>query len=374
MPKRILMIIDGLPGGGAEKVVLTLCQGLMSAGHSVSLFSLRNICDYAIPPGLDFRIIADNSRRPWRKLTEHHRRAASLDKAIYQSEISDGKYALIFSHLHKTDRIVSRCRTLDPLKTWYCLHGVFSVSYLKNRRGFSHWLKQVKIRRLYQRRQIVAVSQYVLDDLIDCFGVKPSNAKVIGSPFDFENIQQLAQQYFPLEGSDYLLHIGRFHEVKRHDRLLEAYASSGITAPLILLGQGSKESERRLRLLAEQLGIDKRVRFEGFQRNPYPWIRHARMVIVSSDSEGFGNVLIEALSCQTPVVSTRCPGGPVSILTGTLARGLAESNAVSLAEKMREIYDNPPDLKNIRLDAYSIGTVCERYLQLAGAEPGRTTL
>ena len=50
---RILMIIDGLPGGGAEKTVLTLSSGLIEMGHQVSLFSLRKVCDYAIPEGID---------------------------------------------------------------------------------------------------------------------------------------------------------------------------------------------------------------------------------------------------------------------------------------------------------------------------------
>lgn len=53
---RILMIIDGLPGGGAEKTVLTLSSGLTELGHQVTLFSLRKVCDYAIPEGIDFRL------------------------------------------------------------------------------------------------------------------------------------------------------------------------------------------------------------------------------------------------------------------------------------------------------------------------------
>lgn len=364
MSRRILMIIDGLPGGGAEKVVLTLAQGLMAQGHRVSLFSLRNVCDYPMPAGIDYQVIRDTNRRPWRKLTELHRRARLLDVAIRRSEAEQGAYDLVVSHLHKTDRIVCRCRSLDVRKTWYCLHGVFSASYLANKTGFSRWVKCLKIRRVYQHRQIISVSQYVLDDLIAAVGLTPSRSQVIFNPFDFNHIHELAEQPCPRAGSDYLLHVGRFHQTKRHDRLLEAYASSGISAPLVLLGQGSPAVEAQLRQLARALNIADRVHFDGFQRNPYPWIRHARQLIVSSDSEGFGNVLIEALSCQTPVVSTRCPGGPVSIMTGDLARGLAEMNATSLGEKMREVYDHPPDLQQLNLSAYSISAICQQYLQL----------
>ncbi len=365
MSKRILMIIDGLPGGGAEKVVLTLAEGLVKQGHRVSLFSLRSVCDYPIPDGVDYQVVKDRCKLPWRKLTETHRRAQLLDQAVEQSQSTKGDFDLVFSHLHKTDRIVKHSRVLDQTKTWHCLHGVFSASYLARKSGFSLWLKRLKIRHVYQNRQLIAVSPYVLEDLIENIGVRPSRTRVIANPFDFELIKQLAAKPCPLAGTDFILHVGRFHETKRHDRLLEAYAQSGIAAPLVLLGQGRPEREAQLRQQAEKLGIAERVIFQGFQANPYPWIRHARLLVVSSDSEGFGNVLVEALICRTPVVSTRCPGGPATILTNDLSRGLADLNAASLAKKMLEIYHYPPELHHLDLSIYSLSVICEQYLQLA---------
>ncbi len=364
LSKRILMIIDGLPGGGAEKVVLTLAKGMMERGHRVSLFSLRSVCEYAIPPGLDYRVIKDSCKKPWRKLTELSRRAAQLDKEIHAAEKSDMPFDLVISHLHKTDRIVRRCPHLNPEKTWFCLHGVFSASYLARRKGFSLWLKKAKIRRIYQGRNVIGVSQYVVDDLKRSFEIQPKREQVIFNPFEFEAIEALSLKPCSMEGKDYLVHVGRFHQTKRHDRLLRAYAKSGLEAPLVLIGQGSSEATRAIKDLAIDLGISKRVIFKGFISNPYPYIRHARLLVVSSDSEGFGNVLVEALICHTPVVSTRCPGGPVSILTGELSRGLAEMNDDSLAATMRDIYLHPPMMLKPDVDAYSIEAVCRQYLDL----------
>ena len=93
------MIIDGLPGGGAEKTVLTLSRGLIEMGHQVSLFSLRKVCDYAIPEGIDYQVVQDTCKKPWRKLTEIPRRAQLLDQAIERAERS-GKFDVVFSHLH----------------------------------------------------------------------------------------------------------------------------------------------------------------------------------------------------------------------------------------------------------------------------------
>jgi hypothetical protein len=86
MTMRILFIIDGLPGGGAEKVVLTLAETFLRQGDEVSLFSLRDVCEYPLPDGLDYRVIADKCRKPWRKLTEISRRARQLDDAVVDAE------------------------------------------------------------------------------------------------------------------------------------------------------------------------------------------------------------------------------------------------------------------------------------------------
>lgn len=360
---RILFIIDGLPGGGAEKVVLTLAQQFLTQGDKVSLFSLRDICQYSLPANIDYRVIHDHCRFPWRKLTELSRRARQLDAEIYRAE-QDGHYDLVLSNLHKTDRIVARSGALRNHNLWFCLHGVFSTSYLGHRHGFDRWLKQKKIRQVYQNRRIVAVSQAVGHDLCAQFNITPAQLQVIPNPFDLAAIRQASEAPCPLLGQDYLIHVGRFHQAKRHDRLLEAYAESGITDPLVLLGQGTHEQESRLRALVKKLGLEQRVLFQGFQANPYPWIRHARLLVVSSDSEGFGNVLVEALALGTAVVSTRCPGGPAEILTGELARGLCSPDVHALAKTLLDIYYHPQTIDNNALLKYDVDSVCMHYRRL----------
>lgn len=362
---RILMIIDGLPGGGAEKVVLTLCDGMRMLGHDVSLISLRNVCHYPLPEGIHYRVVADTCRKPWRKLTEMTRRAKMLDRTIIDSERQHGAFDLVFSNLHKTDRIVSHSKVLSPERLWFCIHGILSTSYLGHRKGLKRWLKQRKIARVYQGRNIVAVSQAVGDDLQRRFSIRPNQLEIINNPFDIAAIAQQAAEPCALEGKDYLVHVGRFHPHKRHDRLLKAYALSGIPAPLVLIGAGKEGQVAETKRLAQQLGIIERVQFLGFQVNPYPFIKHAAMLVLSSDSEGFGNVLVEALLCDTPIVSTRCPGGPAEIMEKAgMANALAELNENSLSEKMAAVYYHPPQINHQQLMSYSLETIAQQYLML----------
>lgn len=361
--RHIAMIIDGLPGGGAEKVVLTLARGLLGLGHRVSLLSLREVCDYTLPEGIDYRVITDSSRAPWRKLTELSRRAAALDNAFRQLTTSAGQADLVISHLHKTDRIVRRSKVIDPQKPGSACMEFSPVLILVTVPVFP-LVKGKKIHRVYQKRNIVGVSQYVVEDLCHQFSVTPKRQDVIANPFDFEDILRSAAAPVPLPEKSFLLHVGRFHTVKRHDRLLKAYALSGLQWPLVLLGEGSPERMQQLKNLAQELGIHDRVIFRGFQSNPYCWIKNARMLILSSDSEGFGNVLAEALICGTQVVSTRCPGGPAEILTGALSAGLADLTAESLAEKIRQTDNHPVTITPDALKNYQLNTVCQHYLGL----------
>jgi glycosyltransferase involved in cell wall biosynthesis len=87
------------------------------------------------------------------------------------------------------------------------------------------------------------------------------------------------------------------------------------------------------------------------------------MLVISSDSEGFCNVVVESLICQTPVVSTRC-FGPAKILLGDLARGLCEINDDALARAMSDIYYHPPDLSEVDLTIYKTDRICHKYLKL----------
>ena len=103
----------------------------------------------------------------------------------------------------------------------------------------------------------------------------------------------------------------------------------------------------------------------GFQTNPFPWIKHARLFVLSSDYEGFGNVLIEAMVLGTPALSTDCPSGPGEIFINDMEDSLVKcGDAKALAEKMREFYSKPPRINKESLKRFAATTITNEYLEL----------
>ena len=83
-------------------------------------------------------------------------------------------------------------------------------------------------------------------------------------------------------------------------------------ARMAILGEGKDRGT--LEKLAKELGISDKVAFLGFQKNPFKYMKRATVFVLSSLHEGFGNVLVEAMACGTPVISTNCKSGPSEII------------------------------------------------------------
>ena len=149
---------------------------------------------------------------------------------------------------------------------------------------------------------------------------------------------------FPELPAPYFLAVGRLAEEKRHDLCLSAFARIAETAHFALAGSGPMES--RLRAQAEHLGIAGRVVFMGHVAQPQTLMRHAYALTLSSDFEGFPNVLLESMACGCPVIATDCAAGPGEIVRhGVDGLLVPPGDASALANAMETLLRNP-DLRN----------------------------
>jgi glycosyltransferase involved in cell wall biosynthesis len=141
-----------------------------------------------------------------------------------------------------------------------------------------------------------------------------------------------------------ILSAGRLTRQKDHETLVRGFALLRERTParLIILGEG--EERGNLERLTGQLSLRADVQLPGFTLNPFAYMARARLFVLSSRWEGFGNVLAEAMACGAPVVSTDCPSGPAEILqNGVFGRLSPVGDAPALASAMLEALTLPPD-------------------------------
>jgi len=204
------------------------------------------------------------------------------------------------------------------------------------------------IRKLYPSADsVIAVSKGVANDLIDYFGIPSFKLKVIYSPVELNQIENLKK--IPLENSELsagmpiVSALGRFYWQKGFNYLLEAMAllvSNGQAIKLVIIGDGPLRKD--LERLAKKLGIDKNVFFTGLQENPFKFLARSTVFVCSSLWEGLPNVLLEAIACGVPVISTDCPSGPSEVIkNGVNGMLVPLASSKALAEAMFILINNP---------------------------------
>lgn len=342
MGRRIAIAIDSLAGGGAEKVMLTLAEGLMAQGHHVHLLVMEPRLEHALPDNLRISYCFEQTKNLdsfWRYRTA----AKQLKAKITEIETAEGHFDLFISNLHQTNLLMIEAG-VAPL---YCVLHNSPSQELKRQRslGLFSWLDMRRAIKALNGQHLVTVSDGIAQEVQHSSLFTPASVTTIYNPFDFSAIQQLANEANDtIPQQDFIIHVGRVARQKRHDVLFAALAKMTHKLPLVLLCGNTKKARK----LAHKTGVVEQLVLPGFQQNPYPWIKRAKLLVLSSDYEGLPTVLIEALVLGTPVVSTNCHHGPSEILTGELARYLVPvGDADGLAVAVDSVLNEPPQSLNV---------------------------
>ena len=158
---------------------------------------------------------------------------------------------------------------------------------------------------------------------------------------------------------------GRLKPQKNFSLLLRSFARvyQQRSARLIIFGEG--EQRKALEDLIKSLDIDENVSLPGFTANPYAAFSHASLFVLSSDWEGLSNVIIEAMACGCPVVSTDCPSGPSEILEqGRYGELVPVNDSKALAEAIIRRLDKsiPRQTLYERASHFRVNPIAEDYL------------
>jgi glycosyltransferase involved in cell wall biosynthesis len=235
------------------------------------------------------------------------------------------------------------------------------------------------IRRAYTMADsIVAVSDAVGDDLASVTGIPRESITTIYNPVVTPDLRGRALEpmdhpWFAPGEPPVVISVGRLVMVKDYPTLLRAFARVRALRDvrLLILGedkdaQGTARRRAELMALAAELGVAAAVELPGFAPNPLAYMARAAVFVLSSAWEGFGNVLVEALACGCPVVSTDCPSGPREILDdGRYGRLVPVGDDAALAGAILATLDAPADAGRLRERAmtFSRDRAVERYLE-----------
>lgn len=327
--KTVLLTINCLQGGGAERMVLTLGQGFYELGYEVHILRFKPLMQYEVNKNLNYHMVRF---KPYKLIPGAERRdkifARTVDKYVLKNI---GQPDFTLSNLDRSDSILSSSKLNN---IFYIIHNTMTLLY-KLDKPEAKSNKKLKLEQIYSKHPCISVSKGVEQDFLNNFG-KITPIIAIHNPIDKQEINRQATNFLP-KYKNYMVHIGSFKDAKRHDLLIKAYAQTDRSMSLLLLGEGKHKGS--IEELVFNLNLSDKVVFLGFQENPFPYIKHAQFKILTSDWEGCPLVIPEALALGTPVISTNCPSGPSELLPNNNLMPMGDIDAI--ADKMNQAMKDP---------------------------------
>jgi glycosyltransferase involved in cell wall biosynthesis len=218
---------------------------------------------------------------------------------------------------------------------------------------------------------IIAVSRGAAFDLVKRCKISKDKVKVIYNPVVDIKLYEMAQSpivhpWFIKQSIPVILGVGRLTKAKNFNLLIKAFSLVLVkrNVRLVILGDGEERSS--LERLIMELGLKEYVALLGFVDNPFQYMSRSRVFVLSSAWEGLPGVLIQAMACGAPVVSTDCPSGPREILeNGKWGRLVPVADVKAMAEAIIATLDQQkyPDVR-IRASDFGVEQAVEQYLQV----------
>lgn len=361
-PPDVAILLPDLRPGGAERVCLTLANAFVGEGLTVDLVLRQTqgeLLDSVSPAvtihGLGARRVRD-----------------AFGPFVNYLKAARPRSVLAAMWPITSLAVAARAVSGVPCRVVTSDHGILSQSG-PGRPGLPRLAMTLSMRASYGRADgIVGVSRGVAADVAALAGLPLDRVTTIHNP-----ITPLPEPATPdadimaawSSGGPRLVTVGTLKSVKDHATLLRALVQVRQVhdARLLILGEGSERPN--LTALITELGLTDAVQMPGFRPDPHGYVGHADVFVLSSLNEGFGNVLVEAMACGTPVVSTDCPTGPGEILDGgRYGRLTPVGDAGALAAAVLETLAAPPDpaVLKARSDDFSTARAVSAYRLLLG--------
>ncbi len=361
--KKIAFFISNLGGGGAEKVFLNLVNHFYSKELPVLLILRHKRGEYLDELNPAIKIAEIGSNNPLKML---YKIISICKKHEISVLISSQRYNNILSILAKKNlcvKVIGReANTFDGIIN---SSDQNTISTLKNQLVF------LLMKALYPLADlIIANSQDTADDILKHIRISRKKVKVINNPIVNDHIfvkgdEAIGNKRFEKLSKPLIIAVGSLTYQKNYEFLVKSFKQVSVSIPdanLVILGKGHLEDN--ILQLCKKLDIEQRVHLLGFVKNPYKYMKHSDLFVLSSRFEGFGNVIVEALAMGLPVVSTNCPGGPHEILDNGKYGTLVKLNDMkefsdAIIEKLNSYHDKRISIN--RSNNFTIEMIADLY-------------
>jgi len=371
-PSRIALFLPSLSGGGAERVMVEIANGLAGKGLEVDLVVGQAQGPYLHAIGKNVKLKELGARRVLRSL---------VPLIIY---LRRSRPDVLISAMDYANTVAVAATRLGRRRTKAIVTVHSTVSRrVEHSSSFKERVVLFALRRLYRRAAaVVTVSEGAGADLRRITDLREGAITVIANPIPVSKIAERAMDTVaPLwPESDHcptILACGRLVTAKNFVLLLEAFRNvrDQGSARLVILGEGPQRLLLEKRISA--LGLSNDVRMPGWVDNPFAYMRRANLFVSSSLWEGFGNVLVEALASGCPVVATDCPSGPAEILEGgKWGKLVPVGDPVGLGNAIIESLERPLEVPTTSYLEKRFGTqvALDRYFSLIESKVGTLAL
>ncbi len=303
--KKLVGLIHHLEIGGAERMMVTVLNHFSEDDFEVHLivFNYKGALKEQLAPNI----------------IVHDLNIASVSKGMLRclKEIYSIKPDIVFTgigHLNITlASFVTFMKKLLSQTKWIARET--NIVSLQNKTANYPKLFDWLYKKFYHHYDvIIAQSQDMKEDLEENY-FSSDKIVVINNPIDIERVESASKEkdsYSFKPSNINLLSVSGLREEKRHDLMLKVLSLLPQQYFLTIVGGGEKEIS--LKALAKDLGLEDRVSFEGQQSNPYVYMKKADLFLLTSEREGFPNVLLEANLLGLPIVAFACKGGIEEII------------------------------------------------------------
>ena len=326
---RIALLVAKFEPGGLLNVNTNVFSGLAEKGHQVALISATvDPGTFTNLPAGAFSLGAKSSLRSF----------YSLRSAVFSGDFD----VVIVSQLYM-GLVALACRPRNS-STALLLVEHSSLDYWKDSKKIKERLVLLLSKVLLGKvDQITAVSKETTKCINDQFRKLKRPAVYLPNPILSGTELAFAEEQDKGEGRSGIVFVGRFVPGKRVPDIIHAFAqiASEVQDNLTILGDGPEK--RKYVSLVNDLGLNERIFFKGFVDNVNEFLKVAKCLVLASESEGLGNVLVEALAQGCQVVSTDCPSGPREILdNGKFGELVPVGDQSMMAQRMKEALQSTP--------------------------------